>query len=835
MFNELIYTRCRQGIDIAQKGRQISSDGYKVYSCTPAIMEEGTVDLPLLANVAQAKQPYTDPGFMDDAYLFYVPDTGANFFINFHPIPFDANAQGDYSHRPGNFVNHALIGDFSKLYPYKMFQDDAIWNAKTKGEAYYYENPPAEAGLPVRGDIVDPPGQYKLDEISAFVADGRQEALKKAVAFLIEQYKEEPEKRKYLVIRDDSSKNIELWIAAIECAFSPKIACAVPFATRMDKFTNANRYTVKNGVYQLQMNLQDPNQKQRFRAMIVGLDERDKANASAARPLANSPFVLLDGKQKQAMFEADISNRYYQLVTKFNDEHNKFCGEFLQAFGVTKPSVEIFELYEIFTAVNEPAMVNARILESILGKLNKYQVANSSIFKDIYKRVDAEVPRLMQEDLSCALNIINWLQRASEIVGDTGAKQRLTETVCNAYTNIIFGKADNATKRSYWKQIQNTVFVKDVARVVTDMEKIKDNSFNLNAPANIATYVAIYIDAILLIGTIEQQNLKSIIRAGINVCSAKNDENALHDIVTAISRLKSINVQDFLFSLAKDGDKTLGEFVIKYIINHDAYLFASDSSVQMFCKRLCDERLGSLASIVLLKRANSLSKPPEMERFIEYLHGMDFVSEEVLAEVFEFIDSRVSIMADNTPKLVELLQAKRPRSAKCKNSAHIFAINILSDNRRKQSLIETFKNLTSQDFPAAKEEKYVNKFVELVTRASLNDEEQLFMLGILFCAPKEYLSAYINKLLPIANKNNDKWNALFKYAFDNRNKQVEDTIIQALADSRQNEKSLAALGGMIKDENSQRYFNSIADKVKDVMASQKEKSGIGKPFGGFFG
>ena len=343
MFYELIYTRCRQGMDITKKGQPISSDGYKVYSCTHEIMEEGKVDLQFLSNAVQAKQSFNDPGFMDDACLYYVPDTGTAFLVNFFPVSFDANAQGDYSRRPGNFINHALIGDFSKIYPYELFKDEKAWTAKTKGEAYYYENPPA--ALSVRSDICDPPGQYGFDEIGAFIKDGREEALMKAVSFLITQYKEEPERRKFLVIKDESSKNIELWIASIECAFSPKIASAIPFATRMDKFANINKYTIKLGLYQPQINLQDPNHKQRYRAMIVGVDERDKSNASSSRPLANSPFVLLDGKQRQAMFDADTSNAYYQFITHFDDEHRDFCRLFLQASKISKPDAGIHDLY----------------------------------------------------------------------------------------------------------------------------------------------------------------------------------------------------------------------------------------------------------------------------------------------------------------------------------------------------------------------------------------------------------------------------------------------------------------------------------------------------------
>ncbi len=121
-------------------------------------------------------------------------------------------------------------------------------------------------------NLSDTTGYIGNEDISAFVADGRCDLLKKAVAFIVSQYSLPPEKRKFLVIRDEDSRKIELWIAAIESAFSPRMASGLPFATRRDNFVNSNKYTVNlNGQYQTQINLQNPNQKLRYRAMIVGV------------------------------------------------------------------------------------------------------------------------------------------------------------------------------------------------------------------------------------------------------------------------------------------------------------------------------------------------------------------------------------------------------------------------------------------------------------------------------------------------------------------------------------------------------------------------------------
>jgi len=813
MFYELIYTRCRQGMDITRKGQQISSDGYKVYSCTPAIMEEGQVDLQLLISAAQAKQPYNDPDFMEDAYLFYVPDTGKSFFIDFHPVHFDADAKGDYAHRPGNFVNHALLGDFSNIYPYKMFQDEGIWDAKTRGEAYYYENPPAAAGLPGQ-EINDPPGQYSFEEIAAFIADGRKEALAKAVAFLIAQYNEEPEKRKFLVIKDDSSRNIELWIAAIECAFSPRIASVIPFATRMDKFANTNKYTVKQGLYQQQVNLQDPNQKQRFRAMIVGFDERDKTNVSAARPIANSPFVLLDGKQKQAAFESDISNKYFQLIVKFDEDHKKFCREFLQTFYEIKPNSAIYDLYDIFAVLCKQSLPDTRTLANALDRLNKYKASNTAIFKDIYSRVNADISKFLQEDFSTALSIINWLLTASEAVGDTGAKQRFTEIIRNTFTNIIFGKTDNNAKRSYWTQVQRTGFKMDAARVISDKKIINDNltKFGAFTPADAATFTAIYLDAFLLIGGIDQQELKKLVRNSIIICSRNDDQNSFHEIVSALSRV-DINKQELLFALLKDADEKLGEFVIKYIIDNDNSILASDNSALLFCKKLNDDGLGHLAGSVLAKRAEKLNKPSEMEYFIKTIHNKEFIEEEALTDVFESIDNRIAASKDNVSSLVELLQTRKPDGAKCVSSAHSYALNIFSGNLRKINLIEVLKDLENQGFPAVTDEKYIDKFTESLLKASTSAEEQKFIIDFLLRSPKEYFSAYINKLVSAASKYKDKWNTLINSVYESKSKQFFDDIVQAFADSEQNEKSLKSLGNLLKDDNIIKYYISVVDKA----------------------
>lgn len=834
MFYELIYTRCRQGMDILKKGQPISSDGYKVYACTPAIMDDGVIDLPFFANAVQTKQSYNDPSFMDDTYLYYAPDKGASFLLNFYPVPFDANAKGDYSRRPGNFVNHALVGDFSGFYPFEMFKDKDIWNAKTRGEAYYYENAPS--ALPSRDDVGDPPGQYTYEDIAEFIADGRKEALATAVSFLIAQYDVEPENRKFLVIRDDSSEKIELWIAAIEYAFSPRMAAAIPFATRMDKFKDANRYTVNQlGVYQTQMNLQDPNQRQRYRAMIVGVDERDKSNVNAARPLANSPFVLLEGKEKRATFAADTSAPYYQLVTRFDEEHQMFCREFLQTFDVTPQSAAIFSLYEIFKLLNNKFVPNARTLAEALEKLGKYQASNTPMFIELYKNVNEDMSRYLQEDLSSALSIINWLYTNSRVIGDSGAKERLSNVVCGVFfDHVFFHASDSEGTRKFWMRIKKSEFARDVAHAMTDAETIRSNitSSSIPNPAEAITFVTIYLESAALVNKFDLNISKQVVQSGLEACYRNRDKASVREIVTALSHNKAVDIQDFLFALAKTGKASFAEFIIGYMIDTDDSVIASDNAMRSFCDRLYQEGLEPLSSVVMQRRLKGLNKSSELERFIKTLQDMRTIGDREQAEIFEMIDREIDIQGKNTSSLAELVQTAKPRGAICRNSAHVYAIERLSEKRRRADLLDIFEHLRNQGFPSSQDKGYIGVLSERLLKVQLSKEEQGYMLDMLIHAPDSYLYTYVYDLCSVAVKQQEKWNVLIAFAAKTGNRQVYDTIVQVLVDSRQSEKSLDALASLLIGKPTQ-YFNKAADAAWKIIRSQKSQSGIGMLLGLF--
>lgn len=695
MHSELIYTRCRQGIDILREGRPITSDGYKVYSCTSSLLKDGSADLQFLLNAAQAKQPYSEPQFMDDAYLYFVPEKGDSFMLNFYPIPFDPNAKGDYAHRAGNFVNHIIIGDFTEFYPFELFRDSTIWNAKARGEAYYYENAPVD--LPRRNDIVDPAGQFGIEEIGAFIGDGRKEALMSAVSFLISQYELPAEKRKFLVIRDDSEEKIEMWIAAIEHAFSPRIAASLPFATRMDKFSTANRYTINQmGVYQPQINLQDKNQKLRFRAMIVGVDERDRVNTGTARPLANSPFVLLDGKEKKAMFDVDIANRYYRFITSFSSMHQSFCREFLQTINITAPSSGLYPLLDAYYALCEsPSLPSAKYISKALAVLGKYDLLPSSHLERIYASITAELPRFLQEDLHSAMQIIKWLQNASRVVGGMNASARLADIVCKVFAEQVFRKSDTEGAYEFWQNIKSSEFAGSVARYFVNPATLQANQAYLQrfTSADKSAYVLIFLDCAAISGTARAEDLKDIVNWGLELCFTRKDTTAAREILKALSQNRGVDVQDVLFTIAKNAERGYAEFVVMFLVEYDESIVASNDSMLSFLKKLKADRMEHLCGAVLKFRAKTLRRPAELDEMIRLLDRIPDLSAIVQAEIFALLDQKLSLTDKSSLAIAKTIQERLPYGAACPKSAHLIALDVLGDKKQRASFTEIYNNL----------------------------------------------------------------------------------------------------------------------------------------------
>ncbi|NLK00716.1 MAG: hypothetical protein GX318_05700 [Clostridia bacterium] len=834
MFSELIYTRCGQGIDILKSGEPIYGDGFKVYSCTPSIIEGGKTDLPFLLDTVKAKQSYMPPDFMDDAYIYLAPDMGDPIMVNFHPIINDAASSVDCQGRGDNFINQVFIGDFSDFYPFELFDDSTIWDAKFRGQAFYCEETPKD--LPARGDVGDPVGQIAINDIREFIFDGRRDALMKAVSFLITQYGLPPDKRKYLVIRDDSSKNIELWISAIEYAFSPRMAASISFATRLDNFPKANIYRVdKEGFYIQHKGFFGRKGERRFRAMIVGVDRRDRKNTKMARTEAKSSFVVLDGVEKKAVFDAAVEHPYYRLITSFNETHQRFCRDFLQMLDISKPAPDVYNLHDVFMALaRAPLPTNVHTTLNMLATLEKYQLFACPTLRKMCNTIVDGLPSFLRQDFSSALGIVKWLKKAVQLLEDPAVSEKLSKTLRNVFVDLIFRRRDAGETLEFWENVKNSEFVSLMASFIRNPETLEEYSMymeRLEGP-EAAAFVQVYIDSAVYEGDYSRQDLKMIVDYGLSRCHNGKDLASARKIINATARIKGVQVGEMLFSIAKDAKKEYGKFIIELIIDVDETIVAEEESMRAFLEKLREEKMEFLFVSVLKCRIGYMTKTREIESFIDQLKKIRPLNTQDLREIFEAVDKNLVMEERSSRDIAWIIQEQKPESARCPISAHLYALEVLKDREgRKKEFVNIYNTLILQGFPSIIKGDYIQNLTQMLLELRLEHKELEYIIQLFSHIP-EYTTELVRGILSRTSpEHNDEWNILIAFAAKRQSRDVDKAIIQECANLKKGKKDLLRLAEMLGTRMTRDYFNCIADKARDMIHAGNPQKGAGGLFG----
>lgn len=832
MYSELIYTRCGEGVDILRGKSPIRNSGFKVFSCSDNITETGFVDLPFLHAIAQSKEPYADPNFMDDAYLFVVPDLGEKYLLNFHPIPFDRTATGNYSHRPGNFINQIFIGRFDDFYPYELFGDEFVWDAQKKGEAFYYENSPVP--LAQRENFGDAPGYISFDDIAAFVADGRRDVLMHAIAFIISQYSLPTEERKFLVIRDEDAKHIELWIAAIENAFSPRMSAGLSFATRLDKFANANKYTVNlDGQYQSQMNLQSPTQKLRFRAMIVGVDERDKAN-SAVKALANSPYVILDGKSRALSISIDATNPYYRYVTAYDNGHKYFCQYFMQMVDAALPSDDVLKLYSAFISLLQyKSSRQLNDLLSCLKILGQFKLVRTTNLEQLYREIKQEMPNFLRENAISSFIVMNWLEYVASVVGDDSAKDNFKDAVCRSYADNIFMRPQSEFSKELHSVVKKSIFAQDADEYLISQTTVDAyaNTTQTYSPADWAAFTEFFVDAQKRHSGGFTETAQALIPKCIHyLYLAKDGKTAVRVASLCSAQNLGQTVEILLTEASYSADQNYIAFLIQLVCRIAPDTITSEVNLMHFYGQLQRANLSSFFSVALAYKAQTLSGNQDMDRFLDWILSTAELKEIDLTAIIKVLDKNMRLSDKAAERLAVKIQQNKTEDLVCINSAHIYAFHALDDKKLANELVPVLNNLVIQGFPSLNDEAYAERLISRLFDTKLPKDAFAIIVAAASTSP-----FYSNKIAAkamrcIGTKQDSVVGELIEIAAKTNSEQLFDAIVTVCADMKQLEKGLAAMRETIQSETVQQYFALIEQAARALHEQKKKPSLFGRLF-----
>lgn len=833
MYSELIWTRCGEGIDILRGRNPIKSSGFKVFSCSENVTEVGFTDLQFLYAMAQSKEPYADPNFMDDAYLYVVPDFGGKYLSNFHPIPFDRTATGDYSHRPGNFINQIFIGQFDDIYPYELFGNEAVWDAQKRGEAFYYENSPAP--LAPRDDLGETIGYITFDDVAAFVAEGRRNVLMNAIAFIVSQYSLPPEERKFLVIRDENSRLIELWIAAIESAFSPRMAAGLSFATRLDKFANSNKYTVNlSGQYQTQINLQSPNQKLRFKAMIVGVDERDKTNTVAAKALANSPYIVLDGKTKTLSINIDTSNPYYKFVTAYDEGHEYLCRQFMQMIDVSSPSKDVLKLYSAFVSLTRySSNKQLKDLISTLNILGQFKLKRTADLEQLYGEIKRDIPRFLKEDAVSSFTIMSWLERIAVLVGDQSIRENLKDVICHSYADNIYMKPQAKSTMELYNAIKKSAFAQGAFNHIISRTTVEAyaNAIHTYKPADWLSVTEFFVEALKVHQDGFPESVNILLPDSIAALYRARDEQSTVRVVSLYATLNPVQTMDIILMDASSAlDQNYIAFLIQLICKIVPETISSESNLIRLYRQLQQFNLDEFFSVALAYKAQTLFRTQDMESFLDWIQSSKELKGIDLTSVIRILDKNVVLSDKTARRLASKIQNCKPENVACINSAHIYALDALDDRKLASRLIPLLNSMISQGFPSIEDEAYAERLVDTIYSGRL--QEEVFTTVVLAATASPYYSALIAReaVRYVGIRQNLVVDRLINAAIQTNSRAMFIALVNACADIKQFEEGMIIIQGTLRSEAACQYFLHIEEAARTLHNQKKKPSLWGRLF-----
>lgn len=808
MFYQLLYTRCRYGWNSLKATIANSSDGFKISRFSRKLLDDERIDIPFLEDIAKTKQRYQDPDYMDDAYLYYVtdkpesPSSRISYLNEFHPIHFDPSLEGDYSHRPGNFLNHFLIGDFANLFPYEFFGDDQIWCAKSQNEAYYYKVKTED--VPVL-QVAEPHGRYSFADIGRFINEGRRSVLQQAVSFLLEQYSLPQNKRKYLVVYDRSSEEIEKWVAAIECAFSPRISTGIPFATRMDNFQQENRYAVDQSGKMRSIDYQNPNLTIKFRAMVVGTPSWTKTNLSDCR----NDFVLLNGIDRQIDYNSaeNVDSGFLHLITCFNEKHEEFIKEFLQMFDLTEPSKELFkicDLYEDYVCKLQGDSVNQTDLLHFLEEYSSYKIcALSSCHNRIYDIALDTFQGLFQKNPLESLGIVNWIAKTSENADSSDQNRQsmqsnIEKAVCNQVVNGIITENPKFDEH-FLKAFLNTPIADSFARRLSSSAFLNYISSNFSGwPAGVKMNLVDVFCKLYRLPGFHKERLADFLAVMIESFPGYQQSGVLVKAWISLQDCPEIEWPFWLGMASSHPD--IANSIIDVIVRFDKELEENrPEKVSQFCSMLY--RYGLDEHIVIVFKYYVPKK--------KLLEGLSRTR--LFNRASRLVKSESWCFTSSVPSCIKLRDSDAVRIKRMLQDH----IDMLSDLKKDATIKSGFMQ---RQYPIILNKIYVDEFISLLISADVPKFVEHYILE-LFCERNDsYLPAYTITLCSGKNEKNslklknllnvmlgidpvEKREILFMSFFQSLNSLKNPRIIERIRDSINDPKSK-----MIFEKYAQKYM-----------------------------
>lgn len=429
MLNQFINTRSLVHRDLLNNGKVFKKDGYEIFSMNKEIFNAPIPNYDLVKdiytkyNCASEKSNNKQGLFGSYDFISLTPDYYLFTFDYVYSIVNQQRNKGIIRIDP--HAKQCLLGNIED-YPYKWFQTSVFDIIKEKTASYWYLNDDEKAEPEWLKPVSTKPQNsiITVEKIKAFVNDQRQQVVKAAIWFIIQEMSKEENERKVLLI-EDVPGNVELWIAAIELGFSASLARTISFSTNITNLNgNINAVlfysTDESGKYSKYRE----NLTRHPFFMIAGFHPLDKASKVNQMPASN--FVIIDGTNKTCGIQTDstINDPYYEAAIKYEDDITDFTNIVLPSLSLNKINKNIVKLYDAYKYIldaNHKAnkWEYKKTIVHLEQLLSYGPLKSNHLVSYIYKEGIQAYQMFIREDISNNFKLFNMLFNLGKQINNT--------------------------------------------------------------------------------------------------------------------------------------------------------------------------------------------------------------------------------------------------------------------------------------------------------------------------------------------------------------------------------------------------------------------------------
>lgn len=543
MFNQIVYTRCKPGRDILNKGEVINREGFAIRTFSKEIYDVCNL------NQIELYKKYIER--RNESKL----GTAQGLIESFEYIAFDnaPSAFGLECQSKGvrtTFIKQYYIGNILD-YPINYLNKQLYSYCKKPAEYYYGKD-----DLFDFAPMVNIKSQATFTKIDAleFYKDGRSEAIESCISFIIQQFQLPEEERKFLIIKD-TSENVFKWIGCIEYALPVELAKKISFSTNTNILKSKPRtfkYSLNSEGKFTEFGINDETLTTHFFYMIAGIDPKGSA-ASSFKALENAPYVIVDGTNKKEEFHSIKNSLYLQAACKY--------GQDFEDFNLVLESCENYDfnhLYELFDAymylLDENQDISLWNYKDVLTSIKTFEkfmikgsMLESILVKNLYKQYTTK-KFLWENDEINNLQLLQFILDGSNHIQEKAFTDEVNEMTYKMIKWIMdVDNYDDYKAKSYWNLVdKNCSLSKYIYSNFFNEDQIDNdyiNNYCIENKEYLLTFISIFNNF--------------LINQGLSVELLKQHHKWKYLLSNLYAKLLSINFDKSIEKLVKDYDSEI--------------------------------------------------------------------------------------------------------------------------------------------------------------------------------------------------------------------------------------------------------------------------------------